>query len=81
MCVFFDAQVPKQCTEDDAEEVSDKEKVNFCEWYKPSAEAFDPDRAGQTAKARSDLDALFGGETDTEQETDQLTQDAEDLFK
>jgi len=31
MCVYFDRNVPKQCTEDDAEEVIEKEKVNFCE--------------------------------------------------
>lgn len=81
MCVFFDLHVPKQCLEDDAEEVNDKEKVNFCEWYEPSARAFDPARAGQAEKAQSELAALFGGETDKEQEADPLLQDAEDLFK
>lgn len=81
MCVFFDAQVPKQCGEDDAEEVFDKEKANFCEWYEPGAEAFDPARAGQAAKAQSDLAALFGGEPEVHAEEDPLTQDAEDLFK
>lgn len=81
MCVFFAEQVPRQCREDDAEEVFEKEKVNFCEWYKPSAEAFDPARTGQAAKAQSDLAALFGDGPDTAQETDSLTRDAEDLFK
>ena len=44
MCVHFDASVPKQCREDDAEEVLDKEKLNFCDWFKASADAFDPAR-------------------------------------
>lgn len=81
MCEFYAEQVPRKCREDDAEEVFDKEKVNFCEWYKPSADAFDPIRAGQAARAQSELGALFGDETDTGQETDSLTRDAEDLFK
>lgn len=51
MCSFFDPNVPKQCREDDAEEVSDKEKLNFCEWFKPSATAFDEE-------AKPDDDAL-----------------------
>ena len=30
MCVYFDPAVPKQCREDDAEEVQEKERANFC---------------------------------------------------
>lgn len=81
MCAFFDPQVPKQCREDDAEEVSEKERVNFCEWYEPGANAFDPARAGQADRARTELQALFGGETETQQETDPHLSDAEDLFR
>jgi hypothetical protein len=35
MCEFFDPNVPKQCKEDDAEEVFEKERLNFCDWFKP----------------------------------------------
>ena len=35
MCRFYDPAVPKQCLEDDAEAVHEKEKVNFCDWYEP----------------------------------------------
>mgnify|MGYP001546244717 FL=1 len=81
MCVFFDAGVPKQCREDDAEEVPDKEKMNFCEWFKPTADAFDPKRAGEAARATSELAALFGEEPGQKADTDELTEAAEDLFK
>ncbi len=81
MCIDFDKEVPKQCREDDAEEVTEKEKVNFCEWFRPNSEAFDPVRAGQARKAKSDLDALFGDESDSVSETDDLAQKAEDLFR
>lgn len=81
MCLYFDCDVPKQCREDDAEEVSDKEKVNFCEWFKPSGDAFDPVRADQERQAKSELAALFGDETSAKPEPDAVTQQAEDLFK
>ncbi len=81
MCRYFDADVPKQCREDDAEEVFEKEKVNFCEWYTPSAAAFDPARADEASRAGSELAALFGEETAEKPSGDALTRQAEDLFK
>ncbi len=81
MCRFFDPSVPKQCREDDAEEVPDKDKVNFCEWFKPSPGAFDPARARQAARAEKELEALFGGETAEQAADDPLLGSAEDLFR
>jgi hypothetical protein len=81
MCRFFDPAVPKQCREDDAEEVPDKDKVNFCEWFVPSPGAFDPVRARKAAKAQADLAALFGGDRAEQPAEDVLLRDAEDLFK
>jgi hypothetical protein len=81
MCTFFDAAVPKQCREDDAEEVFEKEKANFCDWFKPSGAAFDPARAERAARARSELDALFGEDPDGEGPGDEPANVAEDLFR
>jgi hypothetical protein len=81
MCEFFDAAVPKQCREDDAEEVYEKEKVNFCEWFKPSSSAFDPTRAERATRAGTELAALFGEGGEDNSPGDDLTQAAEDLFK
>lgn len=61
MCVHFDAHVPQQCREDGAEDVKEKERPNFCDWFKPSAKAFDPDRKSKEDAAQSALDSLFGG--------------------
>lgn len=81
MCVYFDPQVPKQCREDDAEEVLEKERANFCDWFKPAADAFDGRRAQQEARAKSALAALFGdGDTPATASDDALSR-AEDLFK
>jgi hypothetical protein len=81
MCQHFDAAVPKQCREDDAEEVVEKEKVNFCEWFSPSASAFDPARADKASRAQSELAALFGEASAEKPSDDALTRQAEDLFK
>ena len=60
MCVYFDATVPRQCREDGAEEVKEKDRLNFCDWFKPSESAFDPGRKSEEDQARAALDALFG---------------------
>lgn len=59
MCVHFDKHVPRQCREDGAEDVKDKDRPNFCDWFKPSDAAFDP-KANADARAAEDaLAALF----------------------
>ena len=60
MCISFDRQVPTQCREDDAEDVTDKDRVNFCDWFKPSETAFDPTGKSEAEAARQALSALFG---------------------
>jgi hypothetical protein len=81
MCDFFDPGVPKQCREDDAEEVYDKEKLNFCEWFKPGHDVFDPVRARQETKAKDALAALFGESESNKPGQDGLESEAEKLFK
>ena len=36
MCTHFDPGVARQCREDDAEEVRDKERDNLCDYFVPS---------------------------------------------
>ena len=81
MCVHFDRNVPRQCREDDAEEVFEKERPNFCDWFMPAPDAFDSRRAKQAEKARSELSALFGDSTNAEPDTDDALKQAQDLFK
>ena len=55
MCVHFDPGVPKQCREDDAEEVREKERLNFCDWFVASEQAFDAARKSEEDQARASL--------------------------
>ena len=50
MCEFFDPNVPRQCREDGAEDVTDKEKPNFCDWFKPGYNQFEATRATQASE-------------------------------
>ena len=82
MCTHYDPQVIRHCREDEAEDVKDKDKVNFCDWFEPRGDAFD---AGESAKQRdvqAALASLFGEPADTQEAgTDRpATGDAEDLF-
>lgn len=63
MCRHFDVRVPRQCREDGAEDVTEKERPNFCDWFSPAENAFDPQRKSVADSAQAALDALFG-ETD-----------------
>ena len=81
MCEFHDPNVPRQCTEDDAEEVFEKEKLNFCDWFKPGTRVFDANRAAEESRARNELHSLFGEEEAQKPDDDALLKKAEDLFK
>lgn len=80
MCVNFDPHVVAQCREEDAEEVFDKEKANFCDWYLPSQSAFNPSGKRADENARSAADSLFSGQSVESNENDDVSA-AEDLFK
>ncbi len=60
MCESFDANVTRQCREDGAEDVTEKERPNFCDWFKPTDTAFDPSRKEAADAAQDALAALFG---------------------
>jgi hypothetical protein len=58
MCRHYAPSKAKQCMEPMAEEVKDKVRANFCEWFQPAAKRASAPAAGDDRKA---LDDLFGG--------------------
>lgn len=65
MCAHYSPHIPRQCREDGAEDVKEKDRPNFCDWFLPSEGAFDPDRKSESDAAKDALEALFGGSDDT----------------
>jgi hypothetical protein len=58
--MHFAPRLSTGCDEQDAPEVRDKTSANFCDYFKPSAAAFDAARGAVDAQAHAELDALFG---------------------
>jgi hypothetical protein len=61
MCVDYDTSKAKSCREPIAEEVKDKERANFCDYFKPRADAYQSPDTAEATRSRTGLDALFGG--------------------
>lgn len=59
MCEFHEPKWRTGCREERAEDVSDRRRANFCEYFKPQPHAFTGE-GNATARARAELDALFG---------------------
>jgi hypothetical protein len=84
MCRFYDKHVPEQCTEDDAVEVREKAKANFCDYFKPNPDAYVAGGMDAQRRAEADLEALFGNPSSQPESgppDSTLSAHAEALFK
>jgi hypothetical protein len=84
LCEFYSTSVAKHCREPIAEEVKDKERANFCDYFKPRPGAYSTVGVDAAAKAKADLAALFGGTTPTAaapSAADKAKAELEALFK
>lgn len=61
LCEWYSISVAKHCREPIAEEVKDKERANFCDYFKARPGAYSAAPADAAAQAKAGLDALFGG--------------------
>lgn len=61
MCKEFDGR--NNCIESRAEDVTDREKANFCDYFSPSGEVFAIESRQKQRDAKAQLAALFGDET------------------
>ena len=82
--MYFDTAAPQQCREPVAENVSDKQRANFCGYFQINPQAY-AGPSDQAADSRQ-LDALFGdGAAEAAAEAsgseDDLGQQLDQLFK
>jgi hypothetical protein len=61
MCRHYAPRLSGACDEDRADEVSAKDRANFCDWFIPNAGAFIPKSGTAAQAAREGLNRLFGG--------------------
>ena len=84
LCEFYHLSVAKHCRETIAEEVKDKERANFCDYFKPRTDAYSAKPLDAASKAKADLEALFGGSKPSAQApspAEQAKAELEALFK
>jgi len=87
MCVHFAPTRPKQCDEEEPEEVSNKTAANFCDYFKPAPGRHDATLQSAEARANAQLEGLFGtpgpagASPGAELEADDNMHKAESLFK
>ena len=79
-CEHYDPRVPRQCREDGAEDVTEKSRLNFCDWFKPGFEVFDDREKLAEDRAKAKLEALFGGGSGATDDKP-ANPDLDDLFK
>ena len=58
-CIHYDRASNNECRENQADRVVDKERSNFCDYFKPTPRAYSPAEQQAEQAARSELDALF----------------------
>ena len=87
MCIHYAPLRPKQCDEEDTEEVTNKTAANFCDFYSPATGRLDPNLLSAHERAGAQLDALFEtpgstvADPGSHTEADNALADAESLFK
>jgi hypothetical protein len=80
MCQYFDPAITKSCSEDDAEEVRDKQAANFCDYFKIAYGVFDKAILTADQSARQQASALFGAADQSQESPAPGNSAAEDLF-
>ena len=63
MCEFYATSVAKSCREPVAEEVTDKQRANFCDYFRGRPGVHAAGGVGEAATARAQLEAMFGVES------------------
>ena len=58
-CEFYDKFAHNRCREPQAEYVSDREKANFCEYFRFRMSEEDPTQEDAKEKAKNEWEALF----------------------
>ena len=68
-CKNYDPSVSDACHEDRAEFVLDKDKANFCDYFRVNPRAYRQQDNSEAAAARAKLAELFGEEAPDEEAT------------
>jgi hypothetical protein len=80
-CRHYDPRLHNACRETEAEQVEDRRRRNFCEYFEPSREPWAPGSGDAAQDARAKLDRLFGGAKSPAPPSSTAREKLEGLFK
>jgi hypothetical protein len=60
LCLFYDVSKAKHCREPIADEVQDKQRANFCDYFKEKPNAYVATSQDTVQRAKLELEKLFG---------------------
>ncbi len=60
MCKSYDTRYTNKCNDERTDPPIYKDTANFCEFFKPLPNAFDPGQDQASKQARAELKAVFG---------------------
>lgn len=77
MCKSFDTRYTNKCNDERADPPIYKDTANFCEFFKPLPNAFDPGQDQASRRAREELKAMFGEGGDSENGLEDAADDSD----
>jgi len=80
LCQFYEPRWRQGCREERAEDVRERDRANFCDWFTPHSRANVAAGADKVSTAKARLDSLFGGESEASSRNDVRSR-LDDLFK
>ncbi|MFD2230444.1 hypothetical protein [Alkalimarinus sediminis] len=92
LCKEYNPTISRSCEEDRAEDVSDKESANFCDYFSPTPQAYQSKGTNKRTQAKAELAKLFGdnldkqnndniGDIQSQTQAEKALSDLEDLFR
>ena len=72
MCRSYSERYDNKCSDERTDPPVEKETANFCDFFRPRANAFVADEAEGASDAKTTLDALFGGDDGDDGSKDEI---------
>jgi hypothetical protein len=79
-CQHYNPRLRVDCDEPRAESHSEREKANFCDWFKLRREFVEPGEKAPSADHQTELDTLFGTDAGVSQTPSDSRTQLDDLF-
>ena len=79
-CSYFNPRLRADCDEPRAESYSEREKANFCDWFKLRREFVEPGETAPSADHHAELNTLFGTDAGVSKTPSDSRTQLDDLF-